>query len=650
MCREEPVHEPHHEAGESTEDMELDLENFKYRDPLYGLDDTTGFQILQWSIEEGLRQGRLAGSKYLDEDNPLRIVAPPSIRASAIGEPGAKSRVVTVGEDWLTQILSPWAHHWIGIIRHHPSAKTGLTRGWQLFEWCKSLRNTKPVPDQKTYFLSSDLTAATDHCEHKSSQAMLEGFMEGVGMVHSTYSTLCAELLCSSRIYEGPIDRFVDGKTRQGVLMGDPGAKLVLTLHNLCAEYESRIRYVCKAIDMSDHDFLYMIRKSRGPPALSWVHFTCSGDDHFGQGPKCYLSCITSTHSKNGMLVSKSQNFLSPRGGFYCEEILCTVGLRSDQIWGVDSPFGRRDYLTHPHVDAMKVRLFSPCSKEHEGKDEPNPAIGKARQAHGMLAWLGGGWELAVPFFSARWEQRMSGFLPDDLSSRYLPIKLGGLEVPAYHRSFSELVDIILQIRPEKMEAIFSVMNGVADPITARVLATFATNSRARGVSTDLIQSQIEEVLGNAELVRGLDDDGLLLASGVSETAWKDMRYRDKCEHAKRLGLITVSEAINLIDRPYIFRDLLFPEISIRHGIDPYRSNQYTSMPWSVREEVLLHNIEENTLPAPQGVPVDRQIQLIDKIAEWCKSNASLDIPQNNYWLPRDVVVHETLATLRTPL
>jgi hypothetical protein len=42
MCRESPVHEPHHEFGESAENMNLDFENFKLEDPLYGLDEATG--------------------------------------------------------------------------------------------------------------------------------------------------------------------------------------------------------------------------------------------------------------------------------------------------------------------------------------------------------------------------------------------------------------------------------------------------------------------------------------------------------------------------------------------------------------------------------------------------------------------------------
>jgi len=650
MCRYEPVHSPHHEFGESAEDMILDFENFKYEDPLYGLDAVTGYQLLQWSIEEGLRNHCLLGSPYKSEDQLRTGPVAPSIKASAIGEPGAKSRIVTVGEDWLTIFLQPFSHHLLGLAKLHPSVTAGLTRGWQLYEWVKRLRNAGPVKNQTTYFLSSDLTTATDYCTHEYSEAMVDGFMDGLGE-NSEYLRASKSLLCSSRRYENDLDEFQDMLTTRGILMGDPGAKLVLTLHNLCAEWEAFIRSQLGKLGATDAELLLHLSSAKGAATKPWRHFACSGDDHIGQGPIQYLRRITTNHGLNGMSVSWPQNFISSRGAFYCEEMLFTVGLKNSEIWGVETPLNKREYLRQPHIDAMKVRLFSPCSKECEGKDEPNPAIGKARQMQGMLSWLGGGFEAMVPMASARFEQRMEGFLPSRLSTRYLPVKLGGIGSPAFHRSKSELRKIFTEETPWIiLQSIKEVFDGTANLQVRRCLANFATNARARGVSIDAVQEQVKEVLSNAELTLGVDDSGLQLLAGVPDIDWAHMRFSDKVTIAKRYRLTTVDDALNNIDRPYLFRNMLCPEVSRRHGEDPYKDKAYDVLPWNKRESRLLENLEKarGDTPMPQG---GEFTSMIENLCQWSTGEVKfLDTPQVVYFLPEEVVVSDTLCTLRTAL
>nr|WPR16632.1 MAG: RNA-dependent RNA polymerase [Moss associated narna-like virus 2] len=662
MCRVSLNHELSHEAGESDDRMDLDFENFKLEDPLYGLDDTTGYQLLQWSIEEGLSNKILEGSPYYNENDMLRMSGRwPSIRPSAIGEPGAKSRVVTVAEDWLTMLLQPWSHHVIGALRNHPSATAGLTRGWQLYEWVKRQGNSCPPPKGDRYFLSSDLKTATDFCVHLYSRAMLEGLHRGLERASDPYFKLCADLLCSPRIYESEVVKeYFDKPTSRGILMGDPGAKIVLTLHNLCAELESLLRCHYQMIEATDDEFLYRLSSLQGVPNVIWRVFACSGDDHFGQGPREYLSRITRNHALNGMSVSWPQNFLSSRGGFYCEEMLLTVGLPDECIWGRKVPLKDVHYLQQPHIDAMKVRLFSPCAKEHEGKDEPNPAIGKARQMHGMLAWLGGGWESLIPIYSRRWEQRMEAYLPSCFAFRYLPVKLGGIEAPAYHLSMTEARNALRQLPKVHLWAIKQVLDGSATPMLNRVLASFATNARARGISADLIEDQIRQTLLQPDLVRGVDDLGLfkmaldrdLLFSDEMDPVlvWSNLRYKDKASLAKRMKLVDVHEAIDLIGRPYLFRDMIFPEISRRHGIDPYRSRQYENIHWSARQDKFYENLSWNLPTSDTSLTCSEEASLVDRLAGWCVENKPLDVPKEVYFFPEGVVVHKKLATLRTAL
>jgi hypothetical protein len=306
----------------------------------------------------------------------------------------------------------------------------------------------------------------------------------------------------------------------------------------------------------------------------------------------------------------------------------------------------------------MKVRLFSPCAKEHEGKDEPNPAIGKARQMHCMLAWLGGGFESMTPLFSKRWEQRMKAFLPSSLAFRYLPVKLGGIEAPAYHRSKTDLRRAFRDLPEWHLWAIKKVLDGSATHLQRRVLATFATNARARGVSSDSIEDEIRQTLLQADLVRGVDDQGLYLqalAKGFLKSEnpvleWRNLRFKDKAAYAKRMRLVTVDEAINLIGRPYLFRDMLYPEVSRRHGINPYRSNAYDSVPWAARQTKFYENFSWNLDTSDTTLSCSEKDSTINQLVDWCVEGKPLDIPQEVYFLPEGVIVHEKLATLRTAL
>lgn len=659
MCRDSLRHDLSHEAGESDDRVDLNFEDFKLEDPLFGIDETTGYQLLQWSIEEGISQGILEGCPFYNEKDKLRLSGrAPSIRPSAIGEPGAKARIVTVGEDWLTMLLQPWSHHVIGALRTHPSATAGLTRGWQLYEWVKRQGNASAPPAGDRWYKSSDLTTATDFCVHEYSKAMLLGLHRGLGRDSDPYFRLCSELLCSGRTYEGDrVKENFDQVTVRGILMGDPGAKIVLTMHNLCAESEALLRYVSNLTDASDEEFLFHLKSREGLPPVGWRVFSCSGDDHFGQGPRTYLERITLNHELNGMAVSWPQNFLSSRGGFYCEEMLLTTGLDDGMIWKRQVPLRDVPYLEQPHIDAMKVRLFSPCAKEHEGKDEPNPAIGKARQMHGMLAWLGGGFESLIPLFAKRWEQRMKAYLPPSLAFRYLPVKLGGIEAPAYHRPKVEIRQALAELSEVHLWSIKQVLDGSATPVLSRCVASFATNARARGISSDLIEDQIRETLRQADLVCGVDDLGLFkmalesgqLSKGLLRDldpvlVWSNLRYKDKAALAKRMRLTDVQQAIDLIGRPYLFRDMLYPEISQRHGIDPYRSSQYETVPWVTRQRKYVENLSWNLPTSDVALTTTEKASLIESLTDWCVENKPLDIPKEVYFFPEGVVVHEKLA------
>jgi hypothetical protein len=267
-----------------------------------------------------------------------------------------------------------------------------------------------------------------------------------------------------------------------------------------------------------------------------------------------------------------------------------------------------------------------------------------------MLAWLGGGFEAIVPMVSKRFEQRMESFLPKNFALRYLPVILGGLGAPAFHRSCEEL-SMMFRAMPElHKQAIWRSLNGTAPFLERQTLATFATNARARGLSTDLIKDQVKQILSNVELTLGVDDSGLQLITGISDVEWSHLRFSDKRDLAKRHSLLTIDDALNNIDRPYLFRNMLAPEISLRHGENPYKDRAYDARPWIVREEVLYKNLVESSADAPPVDEADLATLPAKLAASVLEHGRGLEVPKQIIFVPESVVVSDTLCTLRVPI
>jgi hypothetical protein len=629
--------------GESRQDTVFDFENFKYEDPIYGLDEATGYQLHQWAVEEMLNLGFLTGDKHQPDSLQLSAEVYPLIRRSSIGEPGAKSRVVTVGEACVTIFLQPFSHHITGWLRNHPSARSGLTRAAQGFEYVKGLHRKEcpgDVEEPELRMLSSDLTTATDFCVHSYSQAMLDGLVSGLDE-ECPYHRLSNKLLCSSR-------RVVDSEedvwsTNRGILMGDPGAKAVLTMHNLCAELEALIRYRLGR-DASDAELLSHLRKLKHIPSAWWRHFSCSGDDHAATGPREYLREITKSHSRNGMSVSWPQNFISEIGGTYCEEWIFIRDYSCQEIFRGKFLF-QLDYESHCHVDAIKLRLLSPCSKEHEGKDEPNPGIGKAHQISKVLAWLEKPLDLLKKWASWRFSERFSAFLSDNVT-RYLPVSLGGLEAPAWHLDLPTVIDQIIDLDHNHLILMRKVLSGESTHLDRRVLSSFASNARARGINADLIGDQVRDFLSNKELIHSINLDEIQSLIVVSPDEFRSWNYSTKIRKARSAGFISLNDAINMIERPYIFRDLLFPDMSAKHGYDPRSTIPYSNKSWISRKRKFTELVDRQ-VPDGEGDPLSSAD--VTRIASSVVEGARLGIPPLNLLIPKDVVELDSRPQLRTP-
>jgi hypothetical protein len=350
------------------------------------------------------------------------------------------------------------------------------------------------------------------------------------------------------------------------------------------------------------------------------------------------------------MKVSSSHNYISTIGQFYSEEMNLFRGLMPNKIWGRKETFSSIPYEDHIHIDAMKMRLFSPCSKECAGKDETNPALGKAFSVQGMLAWFAGDFQPSVPIFSARWESRFSGFLPSEEYLRYLPRELGGLMVPAFHKSDMELTRIINSVPAIHWRFIKESLIGAGNTAKRRCLRRFSTNVRARGFLTDEIEDQIRGVLGNIDLVQGIDDSALQLLTQKDDLTWSNLRYRDKVWMAKSLKLISIDDAISTLDRPYTFRNLLAPEISMKHGITVSDERAYTSLPWPIRKRRFEEDLDRFGEDLVEATTADKDLIIGKLLSALTTTGRSIDIQKESYFLPESVLLDDTMCTLRTPL
>lgn len=425
--------------------------------------------------------------------------------------------------------------------------------------------------------------------------------------------------------------------------MGDPGTKAVLTMHNLCAELESFLRYRTNEV-LSDAELLCRAKRMRVIPSAWWRHFACSGDDHAALGPRSYLQGITLAHSLNGMSVSWPQNFVSKIGGTYCEENFFIRGYSSRGLF-IGKFLWQLGYDIHIHVDALKLRLLSPCSKEHEGKDEPNPGIGKAHQISKVLAWMPPPLDMLKERASWRFMDRFSALMPKSVHA-YLPVSLGGLQAPAWHLSRDQLHEMLLELPAAHLSLIEKTLSGKSSHLERRVVSSLASNSRLRGIDADLIQDQVREFLSNTALTHAINVDEIQSLIEVSPDEFKSWTARKKFYAASTQGFISINDAINMIERPYIFRDLLFPDMSVKHGYEPSFSAAYSNFSWSTRVR-RFNELIERQVPEGEEIPLsyDHMLDIVESVV----AGALLEVPPSNLLIPRDVVEVDSRPRLQTP-
>jgi len=414
-------HEPPIFIGPFAEPFSRSFGRYTYwnDDRRYGLDEALGPQIYAIALLKAQEFG------FIDDRNkpiPCRVIS--------VSEPGAKSRIVTTSVWWNIILQQPLGHLLRAYLEQHPSAKDGLIRSDQAWNFCNRVDSIE-LPENIDDFgvLSSDLETATDAIDKRLARFLLEGLCDSLGILNIK-SKLAIDLVCSNRLVKAVRKSGTSEFLMvRGVLMGEPITKAILTLLNLAAEEEA-IRY--------------HLNKPLGPITVKWRCFSVGGDDHIALGPIPYLNRITFNHLRWGSILSESKHgWVRLKVGVvrYCERILY---FKEDEFYRVHQRLrvGTRDhnnnYDQSIYVDSMKVRLLSPASKSIDLVDDRNILIGKAKQFGKSLKWLVNG--LGMDFahiVRSRFLFKFYRFLPKVSSkgsnrvfySLFLPIQLGGLDL-----------------------------------------------------------------------------------------------------------------------------------------------------------------------------------------------------------------------------
>nr|CAK8177724.1 RNA-dependent RNA polymerase [Narnavirus sp.] len=639
--------------------IDVDFENFVYTDPIYGIDSLIGCQLYQWSIEKGLSLNELQGTPYKSEKglypNPN---LPPRIKAAVIGEPGNKARVVTVGEAWLTIFLQPFAHVLAAYLKHDMNANSGFERSWHGFEYVRRMAyqsiSSRPKRTNR-YILSSDLKTATDYCPHEYAKSMLFGLVEGLGYDAPLIGTWI-ELLTGPRRYMLRNQK-VPLITNRGILMGDPGAKVVLSLFNIAAEREAKMRYL-RSIDPKTSD-LTLIKKLReggiAPCRLKKKKaflFAFSGDDHVAIGPRRYLEEITRSHIRNGMKVSTSTNYISNICGTFCEE---QIFIRSPVVWkfwGSGKPLHLFPYKENPHVSSLKLRLLSLCSKEFINKVDTNPAIGMASTLTMMLSWLSEGWECIRTLASKRFRQKMRGLIPKNRVLAALPRLMGGIDNPEFGLSREEFETHYSEI-PEwfqRLLALHICRSEEVSPLLRRILARIPGAHAYRGIDADGIEEQVREGLMSTTC-KSINLNDFSTMHGMTSKRWSTMKKKQQLNWIKNhTDYIPISSAIEVLSRSAILKELLLPS---SEKTKPLGKAAFRQIKWETRYERLQKYLNEILEKKPEQKELYNTINDSDlertkeRIWKIISQQEQLDLSKEYWFVPKSVISSPDVVSMK---
>jgi hypothetical protein len=476
--------------------------------------ERVGFQHFCWSFAS------LVKSDVLDSEGDLKDHFP-EISRVAIGEPGNKVRVATKSRGDLVTYGQPWGHAMKELLSRDDSLAAGLGAASQGFEWLKRIsKSFDTVPE---YIMTGDFEEATDHMIWKRVRIAFDILFEVLGIT-SGYAKSYLNLLTSPRMIVNKDG--TENLTCRAILMGEPGAKVVLTLMTKVAN------------------------KLTGSPG---VCFNTAGDDQIDANGSLPILLGYANATRLTSLVPGTWG-ISRRFSKYCEELLIP-GKRLRRT--IEDGSEVLD-LTQGKIDAVKPRLASPEQKSGKGDASTNPTYGKARDIASAAEWA------TFPFITNKlmvlFLRNMKGYL-SATSSLWLPREWGGLGLPMIR--YAELWP---HLSPERKALVLKREEG--DTVCSNRLALWATTASMRGLETeksDAFQTYTFLLENSVELHTVAE----LVALGVIEDIPHE-RHISKKKKLKELGFKPLNDVVSDIIKASEWQSYWDPKMPVGRGFKPH--------------------------------------------------------------------------------
>jgi hypothetical protein len=545
MCREFPIKdnlganflESNFESGFTTPWDPI----YHIEEPMIGIDGQLGYQMLQHSLEQGMKEGYIFGTPFVSSSGLSMTGKPIPARAEPVGESGGKIRWITIEPAWTNLLLQPLGHELINLLAKDPHLKSGFQRSWKGYDFANDLAMSDLSEIGDHYVVQGDLEVATDNMTFDYVATTLLGFLKGSGRF-TPFLRLLVELLCYPReIWRNGKPVFV---TKSGILMGCPGTKPALAIMGKAARALAYYRYNFEKIPLRN------LFKRKHPKQI-WDVYRSAGDDFIDIGPLKYLELLRDCHILLGHRVGTF--IYSRRVSRYCEEPLIFV----NKIISHKVPLYKvTDYQTTIHVDSLKVRVFSPCGKVSSGPNEDfkNPVIGKGQAFERKLPWLPGDWLHLRKQFTLRWCFRMKDYI--DLTEPYwfLPQNLGGVGLPNPYK-WDDVIYGILKRCPSYLAVSKAVLDGTAPFWLHKVIQSMSAGGISRGSDLDLRQAAHEGYVMSAEISgHQKSQEDIAEIAGIKSQDFNNLSRGKRRDIAKQYGFIAEFDLDTIVEKAWLIK------------------------------------------------------------------------------------------------
>lgn len=408
----------------------LQCQNLSFGDPIKipaGMEN----EMKYFTVPDGLLDehpyrlgiGYLFGKQLLLYSIWFKEPRPVLVRVHPLGENGGKVRTITMG-GWKNIILQQYiAHIMADFLKLHPRLKTIFTQdnhAWT-FQWLvHSDYKSNRFDDQKFQFYSSDFSSATDTIAKALSRKLLEGLLDSMNPYYHFKFVFeeAIDLATGEKIIQFGKKDSTDYDLiphHRGIFMGEPLAKIVLTLWMHCIDK--------------------VALKRRGYESQpKWWNFFAPGDDHIAIGPDDYIDELIRVSQESGALLNPERTFRTRTGSLkICEKWFFVPYFASLRHCSPKEIAESTDiYNISAWVDSIPVKIFS---GKPEAESADNSYIGRGRLLGKSLRWI----HPAVYSFDEKVKIRKWFFLraisdlPPEKSSLYwqfmLPKEVYGLDL-----------------------------------------------------------------------------------------------------------------------------------------------------------------------------------------------------------------------------